>query len=314
MLNRRILRIKVLEILYASLKKEDSLSKAEKELLFSIEKIEDLFFMLLLLLDDVTRYAKKIIEFRKEKRISTEEERRPNLRFIENRVAKLICTNGLFKKKINEKKVSWTKYPELIRNIYQTLESSEVFDIYMNKKSDSFRNDKRIAIFFFSEILYNSEELYTCLEEQSIFWNGDVDFILTKITHLIDNIKKEQPEAFVLPDIFKQDDDKIFVIDLLRNTLLHLKEYSEIIDLNVINWDIDRISDTDKIILLMAVSEISKFPSIPIKVTFNEYIELAKLFGSEKSGSFINGILDKIIKYMTENQSFKKTGRGLIDN
>jgi transcription antitermination protein NusB len=314
MLNRRILRIKVLEILYASFKKEESLSKAEKELLFSIEKIEELFLMLMLLLDDITHHAKKVMEIRKEKRFASEEERHPNMRFVENRVTKLICSNPLFKKKINEKKISWTKYPELIRGLYQTLESSEVFDIYMNKKTDSFRNDKRIAIFLFSDILYNSEELYSCLEEQSIYWNGDVDYILTKITHIIDNINKEQPEAFVLPGMFKQDDDRVFVIDLLRNTLVHIKEYSEIIDLNVVNWDIERISDTDRMILLTAVSEIVKLPSIPVKVTFNEYIELAKLFGSEKSGSFINGILDKIIKYMAENNLFKKTGRGLIDN
>jgi transcription antitermination protein NusB len=262
----------------------------------------------------VTHHAKKVIEIRKDKWIASDEERRPNLRFVENRVTKLICSNPLFKKKINEKKITWSKYPELVRNLYQTLESSEVFDIYMNKKSDSFRNDKRIAIFLYSDILYNSEELYTCLEEQSIYWNGDVDYVITKITHLIDNINKEQPEAFVLPGIYKQDDDRIFVIDLMRNTLLHIKEYSEIIDLNVINWDIERISDTDKVILLTAVSEIAKFPSIPVKVTFNEYIELAKLFGSEKSGSFINGILDKIIKHMSENELFKKTGRGLIEN
>jgi len=314
MLNRRILRIKVLEIVYASLKKENSFSKAENELLFSIEKIEELFLMLLLLLNDVTHHAKKVTEIRKEKRIASDEEKNPNNRFIENRVTKLICSNPLFKKKINERKITWTKYPELIRNLYQVLETSDVFDIYMNKKSDSFRNDKRIAIFFFSDILYNSEELYNCLEEQSIYWNGDIDFIITKITHLIDNINKESPESFVLPDIFKQEDDRTFVIDLMRNTLLHIKEYSEIIDVNVINWDIERISDTDKIILLTAVSEIAKFPSIPVKVTFNEYIELAKLFGSEKSGSFINGILDKIIKYMGERELFKKTGRGLLDN
>ncbi len=314
MLNRRILRIKVLEILYASLKKENSFSKAENELRFSIEKIEELFLMLLLLLDDVTHYALKISDIRKEKKIASDNEKNPNLRFIKNRITKLICSNGLYKKKINEKKISWAKYPELNKNLYQILENSEVYDIYMNKKNDSFRNDKRIVIFFFSDILYNSEELFNCLEEQSIYWNGDIDFVITKITHIIDNINKEEPESFALPDIFKQEDDRLFVFDLMRNTLLHTKEYLEIINLNVINWDIDRISDTDKIILLASVSEIVKFPSIPVKVTFNEYIELAKLFGSEKSGSFINGILDKIIKYMSERELFKKTGRGLIDN
>lgn len=315
MFNRRVLRTKVLQVLYASYKKKDnSLKKAENELLFSIQRSYDLLFFLILLLEDVTAYAKKITDLRKNKNISTQEEQNPNLNFINNRITTLLTSNEVYTKHINGNKLSWDNYPELIRKIYLILEESEVFDIYMNKKDDSFRNDKRIIQFFYSEILYNCKELYTTLEEQSIFWVSDIDFIITKLTHIIDNIKNGQASSLKFPETYKKEDDKEFVINLLRNTLIYTEDYTKIIDENVINWDVDRIADTDKFILLTAISEIIKFPSIPVKVTFNEYIEIAKIFGSEKSGGFINGILDKIIKHLDSEKIFKKVGRGLIDN
>lgn len=315
MLNRRVLRTKVLQILYASYKKdENSINKPENELLFSIKKTYELFWYCILLLDDITIYAQKISDIRKTKQFATEQEKNPNLRFINNRVTRLITTSEVYVKKINELKVSWSNQTELVRKLYQILEDSDVYNIYMNEKDDSFRNDKRIVQFLFSELLYNSEDFYSGMEEQSIFWVNDIDFIITKISYLIDNIKKDHIDSLKFPEIFKKDDDKDFVIDLLRNTLIHTEEYTEIINKNIINWDVERIADTDKILMLAAISEIIKFPSIPIKVTFNEYIEIAKIFGSDKSGGFINGILDKIIKHLEEEKLFKKTGRGLIDN
>ncbi len=314
MFNRRILRTKVLQVLYASYKKdENSLKKAENELLFSIQRSYNLLFYLVLLLEDVTAYAKKITDIRQNKKIASDQEKKPNFRFINNRVTDLLVKNEAFIKHINGHKLSWSNNPELVRKIYQILEKSEVFDIYMNQKDDSFRNDKRIIQFFYSEILYNCKDLFEALEEQSIFWISDIDFVITKITHIIDNIKKEEIGTLRFPDIYKQDDDKDFVVNLLRNTLVHTDEYSEIIEGKVVNWDVERIADTDRIVLLTAISEIMKFPSIPVKVTFNEYIEIAKSFGSEKSGSFINGILDKIIKHLEKDGAFKKLGRGLHD-
>ncbi len=315
MLNRRVLRTKVLQILYASYKKdENSVKKPENELLFSIQKTYELFWYLILLLDDITIYANKISDIRKEKKFATEKEKNPNLRFINNRVTKILTTNDVYTKQINELKLSWSNQPELVRKMYKILEESEVFDIYMSKKDDSFRNDKRIIQFLFSDLLYNSEDFYSSLEEQSIFWINDIDFIVTKITHVIDNIKKDKVDTLKFPEIFKKDDDKDFVIDLLRNTLIHTDQYINIINKNIVNWDVERIADTDRIVLLTAISEIIKFPSIPVKVTFNEYIEIAKTFGSDRSGGFINGILDKIIKQLEQEKMFQKTGRGLIVN
>ncbi|NPA67254.1 MAG: transcription antitermination factor NusB [Chlorobi bacterium] len=312
MLNRRVLRIKVLQIIYASLKKEiGSLQKAENELFFSIQKTYDLYWYLLLLTEEITAYAAKIADIRKNKKFATEKEKNPNPKFINNRITKLIAENETFRNKINEKKLSWDKHPELIKKIYRILEESEVFNKYLYEKDDNFRNDKRIIKFIFSELLFNCKELYASLEEDSIFWTNDIDYVLLKITYTIDNIKNNRPETLIFPEIFKKEDDKEFVKTLLRNTLVNKNEYLEIIEKNVVNWDIERIADFDKVVLITAISEIIKFPSIPVKVSFNEYIELAKMFGTPKSGSFINGILDKIIKYLTEKEMFIKTGRGL---
>jgi len=314
MLNRRVLRIKVLQIVYAQLKKEtNSLQQAENELLFSIQKTYDLYWYLLLLLEDIIAYATKISDIRKKKKFANDKEKNPNLKFINNRVTKFISENENYREKITEKKLSWINHPELIKKIYNVLENSDIYKNYLYEKDDNFRNDKRILKFFFSELLFNCKELYTTLEEESIFWVNDIDFILTKLTHTIDNTKNHQSESLVFPEKFKQPEDKEFVINLLRDILLHKKEYILIIEQNVINWDIDRIADFEKIILITAISEIIKFPSIPIKVTFNEYIELAKFFGSDKSGSFINGILEKIINYLRKEELFVKTGRGLAD-
>jgi len=312
MFNRRVLRTKVLQVLYATYKKdENSLKSAESELLFSIKKSYNLMFYLVLLLDDITAYAKKITDIRQNKNIASVEEKNPNLRFIENRVTKLLVNNEHYIKHINDYKLSWTNTPELVRKIYQALEKSEVFDIYMNQKDDSFRNDKRIVQFIISEMFYNCKDLFEVLENQSIFWISDIDFVITKLSHIVDNIKQSDVSSLKFPFVYKKPDDKDFVIDLLRNTLINTDEYTEIITKKIVNWDVERIADTDKFILLTAISEIIKFPSIPINVTFNEYIEIAKLFGSEKSGGFINGILDKIIKYLEEEKAFVKLGRGL---
>ncbi len=315
MFNRRVLRIKVLQVLYATYKKdENSLKKAETELLFSIKRSYDLLFFLILLLEDVTAYARKISDIRKNKKVASSEEKNPNLRFINNRVTESLTSHETYTKYINENKLSWDNHPELIVRIYQTIEKSEVFDIYMNQKEDSFRNDKRFIEFFYSEILYNCPDLFSVLEEQSIFWISDIDFIITRLSHIIDNIKKDDYTSIKIPEIYKKEDDKEFVINLLRNTLIHTEEYSKIITSNIANWDFDRIADTDKIILLTAISEIIKFPSIPVKVTFNEYIELAKIFGTEKSSGFINGTIDKIIKHLETDNFFTKLGRGLKDS
>ncbi len=313
MLNRRILRIKVLQIVYAAFKKpEQSIEKSEKELLLSIQKSQDLFLLILLLAKEMTQYAREKNNLRQKSFLSAHKEGNKNMRFADNRAVAMIVNSEAFKKILNNRRVMWND-DSLPRKIYQTLETCTVFDIYLNEKRDSFRNDKRILKYFFSELLYNSEDFYHALEDMSIFWNYEVDYLLLKATAFIDGLRQETEirESNIFPK-FQNTDDEIFAKQLLVNTLSNSSTYLQMIEKKLTNWDIERISDIDKIILQMAIAEIIRFESIPVKVTFNEYIEIAKQFGTEKSGGFINGILDNLIKHMEKENKFKKTGRGLL--
>lgn len=313
MISRRLLRIKVLQILYAFFNKKDiSLQKAEKELLHSINKAEELFHYLLLLLIDTVDYDDKIIQIRKNRITASDEDKNPNVRFTENKVVKQIRESEDFTSFLNYKKMSWVNHPDLIKKIHKQLSESTDFKEYMAVEENTYRNDKRIVKYFYSNLIYNCEDLYSNLEEQSIYWNDDIDFTINMIVKHIKGFKKNKISSTSIPKLYKQTDDKEFVRDLLMKTIFNHKKYEKIITEKIVNWDFERIAFIDKLILMMAISEIIEFPSIPVKVTFNEYIDIAKNYSSEKSGKFINGVLDKIIKNLEEEKLFEKTGRGLI--
>ncbi len=313
MISRRLLRIKALQILYAFFNKKDiSLQTAEKELFHSIDKAEELFHYLLLLIIDIADYEDKIIQLRKNRITASDEDKNPNLRFTENRVIEQIRENEDFKSFLNYKKLSWVNHSDLIKKIHKQLIESEEFQEYMAIEENTYRNDKRIVKFLYSEILYNCEDLYANLEEQSIYWNDDIDFTINMIVKLIKAFKKNKISSVSIPKQYKQNDDKEFVRDLLIKTIFNHKKYEKIITEKIVNWDFERIAFIDKLILMLAISEIVEFSSIPVKVSFNEYIDIAKNYSSEKSGKFINGVLDKIIKHLEEEKLFEKRGRGLI--
>jgi N utilization substance protein B len=315
MISRRQLRVKTLHTLYAFFKTGDkSIQIAEKELFHSIEKMHELYFSLFILPGEVQRYAQKRSEIRRQKQTASADELNPNTKFLENSVIHMIQESEGLEKYMTEKKIGWGNYPELIKKLYEILTESEYFAEYLNSPDDSFKRDKDLVKFFFSDLLYNSSDLYQTLEEKSIYWLDDVDFVLSMIVKTIKDMKKNRPETLSFMPLFQNDDDKDFVKTLFRKTLLNHAEYQNLIENQVVNWDVDRIAFTDKLILLMAIAEIIEFNSIPVKVSFNEYIELAKKYGSEKSGSFINGVLDKLIEKLTQENKIHKTGRGLIDS
>jgi N utilization substance protein B len=313
MINRRLLRIKALQIIYAFYNKPDiSLQQAENELLQSIEKTYDLYFLLISIIEEVKEYAQKIIDYRLSKNIKTEEDKNPSLKFVRNNIITQITINDTLLQKIKERKLSWKENPELIKKLYLNLTESDEFIQYMSKPESDFEEDKKIIQFFYSEIIYNSKDLYSVLEEQSIYWNYEIDFTIDLVLKSLDKIVEGKFKNFVIKDIYKKEDDLDFVKILLRKTIIKGKEYEKIISDNIINWEFERVLKTDRLILMLAISEIIEFKSIPVKVSFNEYIEIAKQFGSEKSGSFINGVLEKIIAYLREENKFEKTGRGLV--
>jgi N utilization substance protein B len=313
MISRRLLRIKTLQICYAYFKSsEQSLNQAEKELFFSIQKSYDLYHYLLLLIIDIAGYAESRAELARQKRIPTKEDLNPNMRFIDNKLIKLLGENQDLKKYLSENKLSWVNSPELIKNLYIEIRESELYSEYMTKENSGFNEDKKFISNVYSKIIVNFEPLHQNLEEQSIFWNDDVDFVIGMIIKTLRSFKASSDDTVKLMPLYKDSEDKEFVKKLFRRAILNHKEHEELISKFIKNWDVERVAFMDIAVMSLAVSEMVEFPEIPVKVSLDEYIEIAKFYSTEKSNIFINGILDKVVEHLKDNGKIKKTGRGLI--
>jgi len=312
MISRRLLRIKILQILYAHFNGEDSgMVKSERDLEFSIQKAYDLYYYLLLLIIAIRRYAESRIELARNKKLPTYEDLHPNTRFIDNQVIRQIEKNPAFNQYLNECKMSWIKHPELIKNLYNKLTESTYYQEYMNQPKNNYFKDRQLLVDFFSNELEEYEMFYNILEEQSIFWNDDIDFVVIMVIKTIQEMRPGKTEFLPL---YRSDVDQEFTISLLRASITHYDEYRQLIEDYVDNWDIERVAFIDNLIMQMAINELVEFPSIPVKVTFDEYLELAKYYSTPKSSIFINGLLDKISVDLTEKGKIAKIGRGLLDN
>ncbi|MBN1185915.1 MAG: transcription antitermination factor NusB [Bacteroidales bacterium] len=311
MISRRLIRIKVLQTFYSSLKGDKTLNSAEKELMFSIEKVEELYHYILLLVLDIVHYANNKIEAAKDKKMPSFEDLHPNTKFIDNLVVKQISEDAGLKKYILEKKISWADYPELIKNLYKSVTLSDYFNVYMDDKSRDFNSDKKLIENILINNIAGMDLLEQWMEEKSVFWNDDLDFVLTI---LVKNIKKLKASDSSLPIVgeFKDSDDREFAVRLIRKSHLHYDEYKQIVEKYTTNWDVDRIAFIDILLMVIAIAEIIEFSNIPVKVTLNEYIEISKTYSTRNSSNFINGILDKIVKVFREEKKFVKEGRGLV--
>ncbi len=301
-----------MQSLYAIHSSENpSINLAEKELFFSINKTYDLYHLLMQLFVEVGDYAANRIEQNRNKKVPTREDLSPNLRFINNQIYLKLKDNLALRKYLDTSKVTWVNYPEFIRKMYNELLASEEYIRYMGAPKNSIEDDRNLAEFFFAGILAPSEELEAILEEQSIFWNDDTEFVLSMIIKTILKFKSSSDETKALLPLFKDEEDRDFAKNLFRKVMLNSKEHREIIDQHLRNWDIERVAFIDVLIMEMAICEFINFTSIPTKVTLNEYIDLAKYYSTEKSRTFINGILDKILKSLKEQGKIIKAGRGL---
>ena len=311
MISRRLLRVKALQLLFAyRVSENENLPKAEKELIFSIEKSYDLYHLLFLLLVDISGYAMQRIEIARSKYFPTDEEANPNTRFVDNRIIAGISASRKFNQYCEMKKLSWSNEEELIKSYYRALLEWDVYLDYMSGDEDSFAHDRKFISRMINELIIPHEFLHQVMEEQSIFWNDDLEFIGSMVTKTIGKWK-EQGDMPVFA-MFSNDDDRQYVIELFRKTIMHGDEYQELIRKFSENWDFERIALMDILIMQMAISEAIHFQSIPAKVTLNEYIEISKYYSTEKSSFFINGILDKIFTSLRSDDKIKKTGRGLI--
>lgn len=306
MINRSLLRIKSVQILYAFLSHENaSLAAAEKELSHSVNKTYELFYRLLFLPIDIKKYAQERIELGKKKFCPTEEEKNPNFKFVNNLFVKQLEENAWFKEFAKNGEFSWASTPEILKSIFKEISASDFYKNYMSNSENDYFEDKNLWREIYAQIVSKNEFLYDFIEETSLYWCDDLEMVLS---FLIKNIKRfdfaagENQEILCLED----EEDFNFAKTIFLNAVDKRAEYLEIIRACSDNWDVERISAMDTAIMLCAISEFFAFPTIPVNVTINESIEIAKSYSSEKSASFINGILDKAANKLQEEKKFLK--------
>lgn len=312
MISRRMLRIKVLKALYAHMKSDaDSLMASEKMLVTSIDKTYDLYFLMLSLIVEMAHYAEQRQEMAKKKQLPTYEDLNPNRKFVDNAVVRLIAQSDSVNDYLAARKLSWAQYPELIKTLFAQLEQSDYYKKYMTSQEHSFREDLTLVTEFYTRELEESEVLENAIDEMSILWNDDLGFALIMVTRTLSNMRPSHVEVKVLPK-FKSIEDLDFARDLFAKTAVNFDTYQEEIEKYTRNWDVERIAFMDNLIMAAAMAELITFPSIPVKVTLDEYIEIAKFYSTQGSSTFINGILDKIVASLNEQGKINKSGRGLI--
>lgn len=314
MLNRRHLRIKVLQSLYAYYQSVDKdMKKTENELFHGIEKMYHMYLYLLQLIVEMQGAAIEKIESGKNKRLPSEEDLHPNTRFVTNAPLRVLANSKTLKKAAETEKINWSENPDLIKKEFRTLIETDEYKEYMESSERGFHHDRIYLIRFFKKHLVNFEMLQDWFEEKSIFWNDDLDLVASMVIKTIKTID-EKSEDFELLELWREgEDEKEFVTKLFRNSIVHGEEYSKMIDEFTKNWELDRIAIMDIILMKMAIAEAITFKNIPLKVTLNEYIELSKYYSTPKSHGFLNGVLDKLFSKLKDEGAIKKTGRGLVE-
>jgi N utilization substance protein B len=312
--NRRHIRVKVMQSIYAMHQNgSDNLEGQEKFLFYSIDAIQDLYLIMLSSLIEMAKKEKVFLHLSSQKHLATLEERNPNNKFINNSIFQLLEDNNSLSVALENRKITnWNIHDDYINLLLTSLKESKLYAKYMSTSVNTFEEDKQFVVDLFSEIIVPNEKLYEYLEDDKLTWIDDIPVVNTHIVKQLKAIKSAEDESFRVPKLFKDADDKDFAKDLFRKTVLNEKELAKEFDSKTPNWDMDRIAEIDTIILKMAICELLKFPSIPVKVTLNEYLELAKEYSTPKSSIFINGILDNLVKEFQTNKKMIKAGRGLM--
>lgn len=319
MLNRRILRIKAFKVLYSSvLSGNTSLAQAETLLEQSCEATRDLYIYMLGIVSPLTKIARERIEAAKAKFNPTEEEKNPNMKFAENALATLLDEDVDFQKVFSKKKFSWAQYDLLLKKIMTSVSAKEYYAEYMASPERSLAEDCRLFTRIFEEEFVDSEELEHILEEKSLFWNEDLPYALTWCCKTFKEFAKG--EAWTLIPLYQSEmikgegveSDKYFVRKLLQASFAGYEKYSAMVAESVSGWEKERLFSTDVVLIVMGLAEIVTFPTIPVKVSINEYVEISKFYGTPKSRSFVNGLLDRLVQTLVNEGQVAKEGKGLM--
>ncbi len=291
----------------------DNLEKEEKFLFYSIENVQDLYLIMLSSLVEIRNKEIVYLEKSAKKHLATPAERNPNTKFVDNRVLQLLSDNNSLGMALENRKINnWSQNDDYILIMLEEIRQSELYANYMSSNSNTFEEDRQFVIDMFMELIAPNDKLYDYLEDNKLTWVDDIPLVNTQIVKQLRQIKSAEEKEFSVPKLYKDEEDADFAKNLFRKTVLNETELAkEYID-KTPNWDTERIAEIDTIILKLAIAEFLKFPSIPVKVTINEYLEIAKEYSTPKSSIFINGILDNLVKEFQSANKLNKVGRGLM--
>mgnify|MGYP000801551422 FL=1 len=307
MINRVLIRLKIVQIVYAYYQNGGkNLDTAEKELFFSLSKAYDLYNYLLLLMVEVTKQANKRLNAAKNKLVPTKEELFPNTKFVENLfIAQLEVNKQLLEFSNNQKK-TWENEADFVKTLCDKILESDIYKEYMASSDNSYEYDRELWRKLYKTFVFNNIELDQVLEDQSLYWNDDKEIVDTFVLKTIKRFdEKNGAKQELLPE-FKDEEDQDFARRLFRRTILNADYYRHLISENTKNWDLDRVAFMDVVIMQIALAEILSFPNIPVSVSLNEYVEIAKLYSTPKSGGFINGTLDGIVNSLKKENKLTK--------
>ena len=316
MLSRRFLRIKVMQALYAFFHSEDkSLTKHEKEMFSSFERTYDLYLYLLLFVIDIRECGRNLIAIRKVKQLPTASDINPNTKFVENKIFSILSVNRQLAAETKKRTISWGDDKEAAQKLFAKIVDSKEYKDYMNSPVSSFKEDKKFISEIYREIISQDEYLQFVFEEKNIHWADDIDFVNSLVLKTIDYIPESANDNFPLATLYKDEqEDKKFAKDLFKKVIENSEEEEKSIQSKTENWELERIAFMDVLLMKMAITEFLYFPTVPVKVSLNEYIELAKQYSTPKSSVFVNGILDKLLAEYKTNGRLQKEGRGLVEN
>ena len=319
MLNRRILRIKAFKVLYSNvLAGTGSLAEAQVQLEQSCEAARDLYLYMMGIISPLTRLAREKLEIAKTKFNPTEEEMHPNMKFADNALAKIMDGDPDFQKLFAKKKFSWDQYDLFLKKVLNSIFTKKYYADYMAATESSLKADCKLFVKIFEEEFVDSDELAQILEDMSIWWNDDLAYSLTWCCHSVEAIGKG--ERWELPALYQSDmkkgadveSDKLFVTRLLQASYAKYPELSALVYENVEGWDKDRLFLPDVVLIVMGLAEAEAFPTIPVKVSINEYVEISKYYGTQKSRSFVNGLLDKLMQKRLADGKINKEVKGML--
>lgn len=308
MINRVLIRIKIIQLLYShQLNEGKSIADYKRELSESLDKTYELYHWLLQLIIDLRDFAEKRIEFGLNKRYPLEEDLNPNRRFILNKVALAVANNAEHKEFAKANGISWEEYNDLIKGLFEAICASEYYKTYMSARENTFADDKMIWRQIFKKVIFTYKPFEERLESMDIYWNDDVEIVASFVEKTIKKLEEGSTDIEVLPK-YRDADDEDYAMLVLSKAIENGEEYKELVKSFSQNWEKDRIAVMDMSIMQAAIAEINFCPTIPVNVTLNEFIEISKYYSSEKSSLFINGILDRVVNKYKEDSSLLKVG------